>query len=70
MFQKALEIDPDYVNAHRQLAVTLPALKEWDQAIYHMERFLELDPAVPNAEFYRGMILRFQEEKEKEEAGR
>ncbi len=69
MFQKALELDPDYAQAHRQLATTLPALKEWDAAIYHMERYLELDPAVPNAEFYRGMIKRYQEEKEKEEAG-
>jgi hypothetical protein len=55
-FNKALELDPEDITAHRQLSRTYPALKDWDKAIFHAKRYLELEPAAPDAEFTEGLI--------------
>lgn len=60
-FKRALELDPNDAEAHRQLSRTYPALKKWDEAIEHSERYLELDPAAPDAEFTRELLLKLKE---------
>ncbi len=65
-FNKALELDPSYVEGHRQLSRTYPALKQWDKAIFHAEKYLELDPAAPDAQFTRELLEKFREMKAKE----
>ena len=67
--KKALEIDETFVEAHRQLAFTLPALKRWDEAIYHTERYLELNPHAHDKEFAEEM-LQIYEQKRAEAEGR
>lgn len=62
-FKKALELDPNDVEAHRQLSRTYPALKQWDEAIEHAERYLELDPAAPDAQFTKDLLAKFREMK-------
>lgn len=56
MFKKALEIDESYYPAHRQLGYTLPALKRWDEAITHWERYLELNPHAADKEKVESLI--------------
>ncbi|MFZ9888063.1 MAG: tetratricopeptide repeat protein, partial [Myxococcota bacterium] len=55
-FRKALTMDPDNVSAHRELARTLPGIQDWQGALQHAERYLELDPAAPDADFTREVI--------------
>lgn len=62
-FKRALELDPNDAEAHRQLSRTYPALKKWDEAIEHAERYLELDPAAPDADFTRQLIAHLREQK-------
>lgn len=66
-FKKAIELDPNDAEAHRQLSRTYPALKKWDEAIEHAERYLELDPAAPDAPFTRELLAKFREMKAAEE---
>jgi hypothetical protein len=71
MFRTALQIEPNNASAHRQLAFTLPSMKalgpeRWDDAMEHMERYLELDPNAPDKEFAEEMILLYQQKKEEE----
>lgn len=56
MFKKALEIDPEYYPAHRQLGYTLPALKRYDEAIEHWENYLELNPHAADKEKVESLI--------------
>lgn len=55
-FRKALELEPNNVSAHRELARTLPGTEDWEGALRHAERYLELDPAAPDADFTREII--------------
>lgn len=66
MFKKALEIDPDYAEAHRQLGYTLPGMKRFEEAAEHLEKYIELNPHAPNLEFAREMIEVYHREMEKE----
>jgi hypothetical protein len=69
MFKKALEIDPDYYPAHRQLGYTLPALKRWDEAIEHWENYLELNPHAADKEKVESLILQVQRIQDAEAKG-
>lgn len=66
-FKKALELDPNDVEAHRQLSRTYPALKQWEEAIEHAERYLELDPAAPDAQFTKDLLVKLRELRAAEE---
>lgn len=66
-FKKALELDPNDIESHRQLSRTYPAMKDWDGAIKHAERYLELSPAAPDAAFTRELIGKFKELKAAQE---
>lgn len=62
-FKRALELDPDDVESHRQLSRTYPALKQWDKAIHHAEKYLELDPAAPDGKLTRDLLEKYREMK-------
>jgi len=55
-FEHALMLDPDYVEAHRQLGFTMPPLGRFEEAAEHLEKYLELNPDAPDAEFAKEMI--------------
>ena len=63
MFKKALELDPKEFEAHRQLGRTYPVFKKWDEAIFHAEQYLALNPDAPDAEFEREMIEIYKQRK-------
>ncbi len=56
-FQKALEIEPTYVDAHVNLASTLVRHGQIDQAIAHYRRALELDANYVSAHNNLGLAL-------------
>jgi len=43
-FERALQIEPDYVEAHVNLGVALAAQDKPDEAIRQFERALQLNP--------------------------
>jgi tetratricopeptide (TPR) repeat protein len=57
---RALEIDPQYVLAHRELGVLLHRAGNLEEAEYHLRRALELDPADYWAQMYLANLLGVQ----------
>ena len=55
-FKKAIEIKPDYVAAHRQLAYALLSVGDLDQARSSIERYLELDANSSEAKNLRDVL--------------
>jgi tetratricopeptide (TPR) repeat protein len=49
LFQRALKIDPDYVLARYDLAVTYRGMEEVDKAIAEYEKALKINPRFPEA---------------------
>jgi len=43
-YQKAIDIDPNYGDAHYNLATTLMHLGRTDEAIAHFKKALDIDP--------------------------
>lgn len=66
-FKKALELDETDVVAHRQLSRTYPALKMWDEAIEHAEKYLELSPGAPDEKFTRELIEQYKQKRDNPE---
>ena len=50
LFQRALEIDPDFALAHARLGTVYSNLQEWDKAVYHKSRAYELRERVSERE--------------------
>jgi len=50
LFQRALEIDPDFAMAHARLGTVYSNLQEWDKAVYHKSRAYELRERVSERE--------------------
>ena len=46
-FKKAVEMDPNMIQAQRGLALAFTEQKKFDQAIEHYEKSLQIDPAQP-----------------------
>lgn len=44
-YHKALELNPSYVEAHNNLAVTYINLNRLDKSVYHLKKTLSLDPS-------------------------
>ncbi len=63
MFKKALELEPTNFEAHRQLGRNYPVFKKWDEAIFHAQKYLEMNPDAPDAEFEREMIAIYEQRK-------
>jgi tetratricopeptide (TPR) repeat protein len=56
-FRKAIEIDPSYPAAHRELARTLTRMQDFDGAVKHYEQYLKLSPGAPDAKEIKEMIV-------------
>ena len=48
-FQKAIEIDPKYAPAHKELARVLTRLQDFHGAVQHYQEYLKLNPQAPDA---------------------
>jgi len=56
-FKKAIEVDPSYAAAHRELARALTRMQDFDGAVKHYEQYLQLSPAAPDAKEIKEMIV-------------
>lgn len=56
-FRKAIEVDPSYAAAHRELARTLTRMQDFDGAVKHYEQYLQLSPTAPDAKEIKEMIV-------------
>lgn len=56
-FRKAIEVDPSYAAAHRELARTLTRMQDFDGAVKHYEQYLKLSPGAPDAKEIKEMIV-------------
>jgi tetratricopeptide (TPR) repeat protein len=48
-YQKAVEIDPNYAQAHRELARALMATQDFKGALAHFQEYLKLEPKAADA---------------------
>jgi tetratricopeptide (TPR) repeat protein len=56
-FDKALEIDPDYVDARVNKGFALYTLKQYKEAIECIDQALQFDPNNANAWYNKGLVL-------------
>ena len=56
-FRKAIEVDPSYAAAHRELARTLTRMQDFEGAVKHYEQYLKLSPSAPDAKEIKEMIV-------------
>ena len=56
-FQKELQIQPEFVEAHNNLGIALTSKGELDGALAHFQKALELDPQLPKVHHNIAMIL-------------
>lgn len=54
--QAALELDPSHAEAHYQLALTLLGVNQVQEAVEHLQKYVELSPTGPNAEVAKQLI--------------
>ena len=67
--EKAVKLEPDYAEAHSNLAVVLNALEKHESAARHGERAVALKPAYAEAHNNLGMALRAQGRHEEGRSG-
>jgi tetratricopeptide (TPR) repeat protein len=48
-YKKAIEIDPTYAQAHRELAKVMMAQQDFKGALQHFQEYLKLSPSAPDA---------------------
>jgi tetratricopeptide (TPR) repeat protein len=65
-FQKAYQLDRQYVSALNNLATSSMMFKQYDQAINYFDRLLEINPENDNAYQLRIAARRFQEQQKLE----
>lgn len=58
MFEQVLQIDETFPQAHNNLAYTLrkQGTEQFEQALSHYTRAIELDPTLPEPYMYRGVL--------------
>ena len=56
-YRKAIEIKPDYADAHSGLGIVLNKLGQPENAATALQRAAHLKPADPEAHFYLGVVL-------------
>lgn len=59
-FRKAIQIDPNYLNAHLNLGVTLYTQGKLDEAIAAYRKAIQIDPNFVDAHFNLGFTLYVQ----------
>jgi len=56
-YGKALEIDPNYAQTHRELAKVLMAQQDFSGAVKHFQEYLRLNPKAPDAKEIEDSIV-------------
>ena len=56
-FRKALEIRPDFADAHNNLGIALASRGQWDEAVPHFRKALEIRPDFADAHNNLGLAL-------------
>ncbi|MEH2338683.1 tetratricopeptide repeat protein [Nostoc sp.] len=64
-YRKAIQIDPNYVNAHVNLGFTLQAQGKLDEAITAYRKAIQIDPNYVNAHNNLETALKAQGQKKK-----
>lgn len=64
-YQRALELDPNYLTAHHWYALFLSAMARFEEAETHMRCALELDPLSPVLNSHLGWIYYFARQNER-----
>ena len=65
-FNSTISLEPNFIDAHYQLAAVFFNKKRYDKAIAPLEKVLEIDPAYkPRAHYYLGIIYEHQDQFEK-----
>jgi len=59
-FERALELQPDYAEAHNNLGHALAMQGNWADAIKHYQQALQLKPNFAQAHYYLGMAFASQ----------
>ncbi|GIX05901.1 MAG: hypothetical protein KatS3mg115_0304 [Candidatus Poribacteria bacterium] len=57
LYERALELDPDFAEAWYNLAVLEAQDEELEQAMFHLERAIAAEPALAEAQFLLGSLL-------------
>jgi tetratricopeptide (TPR) repeat protein len=69
-FEKALQLDPDFAEAHLDIGVLYDdTFKDADKAVFHYREFLRLEPGSEKADMVARWIERAHEDKGKEFGG-
>lgn len=58
-FSKAIELNPNYYEAHTQRAIINVGLRKFQDALSDIENALELNPKHSHAHFYKALIYKF-----------
>ena len=66
MLQKAIQINPNYVNTHFNLGIVFKELEEYQKAIYCYEKAIQLNPSCTDAYLNLGVV--FEDLKEHQKA--
>ncbi len=56
-FRRAIELNPEFAEAHDNLGTTLAGCGRVDEAIAHYQRALEIDPGYAYAHYNLGLAL-------------
>jgi TolB-like protein/Tfp pilus assembly protein PilF len=56
-YRKAIELDPNYANAHNWYAQFLGTLRRWDEGLAEANKAVALDPLSPGTHLTRGLLL-------------
>jgi tetratricopeptide (TPR) repeat protein len=67
LLQRAIDVDPHYAAAHRELGVLLQKERKPTDAEYHLRRALEIDPSDYWAQMYLANLLGVQGKNEEAE---
>jgi Flp pilus assembly protein TadD len=55
-FKKAVELDPKYAQAHRELGYALVQQGDFNGAVEHFKKYVELAPSAPDAGQIKSMV--------------
>ncbi|HEV8336963.1 MAG TPA: tetratricopeptide repeat protein [Candidatus Polarisedimenticolia bacterium] len=55
-FKKAVELDPKYAQAHRELGYALVQQGDFNGAVEHFKKYIELAPSAPDAGQIKSMV--------------